>query len=294
VSDKVNEHMKRGFLISVEGIDGCGKDTVCGMLEEIFAKSLLKAVTFADLYSTPLGAEVRKLFMSTNISETERMLPSTETFLINAARNENLLRNVLPALNNDRSVVILNRYHDSTRAYQHAVKGVEWGTIAMLETAVISDIVPVYTLLINTTPDVAAERMKEAGKGDYHESKGVEFHNAVFMAYARQYQDNPARILLIDGNGDKESVYKQLEGVVGNLIRVFAKGGYLLPTWIEATSKLSSDLLEKSLADLESGNDTTEETIDEPEVVSRGETSVVTHIDELPFVESTADSTETN
>lgn len=234
--------------MAIEGIDGCGKDTVAKMFIESFARQQLAAVTFADLTDTAVGKEVRNIFLNTTTAEESRAVPSTEALLITAARNENMARNIEPSLVEGK-IVIANRFTESTAIYQGDVKGVS-GVAIELERFISTGLTkPVVTVWINTTPEIAAERMKAAGKGDYHESKGIEFHNAVFAGYARRYMQDPVSHLVINGDGSLEDVQADVDNTVAHLLALFARGQWLTPEYIAARKALFTNEKPQSLTE---------------------------------------------
>lgn len=272
--------LSTGFLISVEGIDGAGKGTVVEMFLEALKASHIDAVSFSDLSTTEVGKAVRGFFLSKPAEdadaetkanyEANRPLPDTEALLITAARNENILRNVIPALSAGK-VVIMDRFTDSTEVYQHNVKGCEYGTVSMGEMIACRGVKPQLTFWVNTSPAVASERMAACGKQDYHESKGRDFHEAVWVSFARLHQNNITRISTISGDKSLDKVREEVYGAVGHLIRMFARGGFLPKEWIEIQSKEAVDRMSQSIA------------------AADAETSkpALEHVDEIPFIAET-------
>src|SRR5260370_15761781 len=103
----------RGALVTVEGVEGSGKSTQCARLAEHLTTRGIEVVRTSEPDGTPLGARVRALFEADGPTPT----PLTQTFLLMAARREQVPRVIAPALARG-AVVLADRYADATVAYQ--------------------------------------------------------------------------------------------------------------------------------------------------------------------------------
>ncbi|MCD1296002.1 dTMP kinase [Methanocella sp. CWC-04] len=104
----------RGYLISIEGIDGAGKSTQVKMLKEWLEKEGHNVAHLKEPTQGQYGKEIYRL-------AAEHMLPGPEEelrlFMLD--RKEDVEKNILPALRSG-DVVIMDRYYQSNMAYQGA------------------------------------------------------------------------------------------------------------------------------------------------------------------------------
>jgi dTMP kinase len=109
---------KKGFLIVFEGIDGSGKSTQAKILAERLDKRHYAAVLLREPSDSHWGRTLRKKAL-----RDHSLTPEEELELFQKDRQENVSKNIKPALDKNR-VVILDRYYFSTMAYQGA-KGID-------------------------------------------------------------------------------------------------------------------------------------------------------------------------
>ncbi|RMD95208.1 MAG: dTMP kinase, partial [Alphaproteobacteria bacterium] len=109
----------RGRFISLEGIDGSGKSTQARLLAERLNARGQEALLTREPGGSPGAEAIRALLVE---GPPERWSPITECLLFTAARRDHLERTITPALSAGRHV-ISDRFADSTRVYQGAVRG---------------------------------------------------------------------------------------------------------------------------------------------------------------------------
>jgi dTMP kinase len=191
------------YFISFEGGEGVGKSTQIQRLAERL-RGLGHTVVVTREPGGSVGAEsIRDLLVN---GPVERWSPLTETLLMYAARRDHIERVIAPALEAG-SVVLCDRFHDSTRAYQGAGGGVEPGLISQLEEACLGTTRPGLTLIMDLP--VADGLARAAGRGDKEarfEAKGLAFHERLrggFLAIARA---EPQRCRVIDAGQPIDAV----------------------------------------------------------------------------------------
>lgn len=195
--------MSRGIFITLEGGEGTGKSTQTRRLVERL-RALGRGVVQTREPGGSTGAEaIRNLVVA---GDAERWSARTETLLMYAARSDHLERTIRPALEVG-DWVVCDRFADSSRAYQGAGGGVSPAFIEMLDAGIVGADQPDLTLVFDLPVEVGLERA--FGRGLFEtrfESKGLAFHSRLregFLAIAR---DHPERCVLIDANGDEDTV----------------------------------------------------------------------------------------
>ena len=190
-------------FISFEGGEGAGKSTQIRRLAERL-RQLGHSVVLTREPGGSAGAEsIRDLLVN---GPVERWSPMTETLLMYAARRDHIERVIEPAVAKG-SVVLCDRFHDSTRAYQGAGGGVSDDLIAALEEACLDKIRPSLTLILDLT--VAEGLARAAGRGEIEarfEAKGAAFHDRLRSGFLAIAAAEPDRCCVIDAAQSMDGV----------------------------------------------------------------------------------------
>jgi dTMP kinase len=158
------------------------------------------------------GAEtIRDLLVN---GPVDRWSPVTETLLMYASRRDHLERVIVPAL--ERGAVILcDRFHDSTRAYQGAGGGASEGLITALETYGLGPVRPDLTLILDLPVAVGLARALGRGGAEARfEAKGQAFHERLRQGFADIAAAQPHRCRLIDADRSPEAVEQAVWALV--------------------------------------------------------------------------------
>ncbi len=173
-----------GLFLTFEGTEGSGKSTQIELLREALAPH--DPLVVREPGGTPLGERIRELLLH---SELE-MSPEAEMHLFMAARSELLAKVVRPALADGR-IVIADRYHDSTLAYQGGGRGAStfWPPDFPK---------PDRTFLLLLPVEAGLTRQRARADADRIEAQPVDFHRAVAEAYVRLASEDPERWVRLD------------------------------------------------------------------------------------------------
>ena len=188
-----------GVLITLEGCDGCGKSTQAALLCARLAARGLPVGPLADPGAvvrepggTPAGEAIRDLLLH----GPGEMAPWTETLLYAAARAELVERILLPELAAGR-VLVLDRYLDSSLAYQGVARGLGVDAVLAVNGPGLRGAQPALTLVLDVDPVVG--RARSAEPPDRIEAEGLDFQQRVAAGYAAIARRFPERVRLIDG-----------------------------------------------------------------------------------------------
>lgn len=184
------------MLITFEGIDGSGKTTQAKRLYEHLKGLGYKASLYRDPGSTELAEKIRELILS---FETD---PSTELLLFECARSSLVWEKIFPDLR-DGKVVIVDRFIDSTVAYQGYGREINLGTVNILNHIATRGRKPDITFLLNVPLEIALERIK--GKRTRFEDK--DYLRRVRDAYILIAHEQKDRIVMLDGTRSEEEVF---------------------------------------------------------------------------------------
>ena len=181
------------LLITFEGLDGCGKSLQSERLQQKFRAEDIDSILLHEPGSTPLGEEISRLL---KWSGTIKPDPVAELFLFNASRAQLVKDVILPALDN-RKTVIVDRFTDSTLAYQGYGRGLDIDMLKQINAIATQDCWPDLAILLDIPPREAAARRKVTE--DRFESEAEAFHEKVRRGYLELAEEEPERWLVIDG-----------------------------------------------------------------------------------------------
>ena len=184
----------RGVLITFEGVEGSGKSTQAERLAKRLAAFGIPCLASREPGGTKIGEGIRGILLNPHHNEMHGL---TELFLYLAARNQLVRQDVLPALAAGR-VVILDRFADSSTAYQGAGRELGEKLVARLNKLATADLKPNLTVLVDVPVEVGQGR-KGSGVLDRLERERVEFHERVRQGYLRVARRASGRFRVVDG-----------------------------------------------------------------------------------------------
>jgi dTMP kinase len=189
----------RGLFVTIEGGDGCGKSTLCNHLVAELEKRGYGVLKTREPGGTPLSEKIRGLLLDPK----GEIAPQAELLLYLAARAQNVASTIKPALLEGK-IVICERFHDSTIAYQGAARHLGRHYVESLCHFVAED--PDFTLFLDLDPEEGMKRMKGERKQDRLEKEKIPFHQEVRQGYLHQADAYPQRITVIDASQSIEQV----------------------------------------------------------------------------------------
>ncbi len=200
----------RGLLISLEGIDGCGKSTQAEVLRGKLAEKDIDYTTVREPGGTVVGENIRQVLLDNRYSPSLQ----AEMFLYMAARSELTEQVIRPALL-EGSIVICDRFTDSTLAYQGYGGGADLGLIRLLNRKATGGIAPDLTILFDLSVEEAAGR--RGAKADRMESKDIRFHQRVRCGYLEIAHREAHRVVVVDAAASIEDQSKVVWQLVQEL-----------------------------------------------------------------------------
>ncbi|HOB29594.1 MAG: dTMP kinase [Dethiobacteria bacterium] len=186
-----------GFLITLEGIDGCGKTTQARMLKERLEREAIPHLLTREPGGTAAGEKIRLLLLQKEHSLTD----TAEILLYMAARAELVDTVIRPALEAGQ-VVVCDRYLDSTVAYQGYGGQGDRAWIEALNKRVTKGLWPHLTFLFDLSVEEALRR--RCRSGDRIEERALSYHRRVRQGYRAIAEEEPARVILIDATAPAE------------------------------------------------------------------------------------------
>ena len=200
-----------GLFITIEGGEGAGKSTQIANAREWLAARGHDVLVTREPGGTTLGERIREVLLDVQHRQLDAR---TELLLMFAARNQLLAERIRPALAEGRTV-LCDRFTDATWAYQGGGRGLPDADIAALERLVHGDLQPDLTLLLDLDPAkgrarIAARREAE----DRIEREDAAFFERVRAAYLRRARAHAQRFVVVDADGDPDTVKARLEAAL--------------------------------------------------------------------------------
>lgn len=192
----------RGRFITVEGIDGAGKTTLAVSLRDALATRGIDV----ELLREPGGVAAAERIRALLKDPEQRIGARAEALLYAAARAQLVEEALRPSLDAGRWV-LLDRFVDSSLAYQGAARGLGVEEVAAINAFATGGLRPDRTLLLRLDP--ARARARQTGRGgaaDRLELEPDDFFAAIASAYDELAEREPERIRVIDASGEPEDV----------------------------------------------------------------------------------------
>ncbi len=191
------------FFLSFEGIEGAGKSTQITRVKDFLEEKKFRVLVLREPGGTPFGEKMRQAILETKTEIT----PLAEAHLFASSRAQLLTEVILKELSEPNTVIICDRYIDSSLVYQGHARGLGVAEVLNLHNVFPLNIVPHITfyLRINVETSEKRQKMRNAPK-DYFESKGIEFYKKLVVGYDLMAHYFPKRIIKIDAEKNPEEV----------------------------------------------------------------------------------------
>lgn len=190
----MTESISSGKFITVEGIDGCGKTTQAEFIVDSLVELGKSSKLVREPGGDPISESIRKLLLHAEESMSDR----AEALLMIASRAQLTDKVILPQII-DGKWVVADRYADSTLAYQGGGRSLSVKALSSINEFGTYTLKPDLTFFIDIPVKVANSRMRV--KRDRIEKEGNEFQKRVRNLYLDLSENEPDRIIVI--NGDK-------------------------------------------------------------------------------------------
>ena len=190
--------MSKGFLVSLEGPEGAGKTSVLEALIPVLEDRGVEVLTTREPGGVLIGEKIREVILDPSHTEMD---PKTELLLYIASRRQHLVEKVLPALAAGK-LVILDRFIDSSVAYQGFGRGLDIDAIDWLNQFATDGLKPDLTLYFDIEVEeglarIAANSDREVNRLDM---EGLDLHRKVRQGYLSLIEREGNRIEKIDAS----------------------------------------------------------------------------------------------
>lgn len=195
--------MNKGILITFEGPEGAGKTTVLQHVLPELAKQDIDIITTREPGGIRIAESIREIILA---PENTAIDGKTELLLFAAARRQHLNEKVLPALA-DGKLVIIDRFIDSSVAYQGYARGIPVSDVETINNFATDGLLPDLTLYFDVDTAIGLARVmtgdREVNRLDL---EAQEMHEKVRAGYQKIAALHPDRVITIDASQGLDQV----------------------------------------------------------------------------------------
>lgn len=208
-----NKPNKRGYFITLEGIEGVGKSTQQKFIYQYLTDKHISVVTTREPGGTPLANQIRQVLLS---HEQEELTREAELLLLFAGRSQHIKYVIEPAL--AEQWVVCDRFTDTTYAYQGSGRGIPMERIAELESWIQGDLRPDLVLVFDAPVDIALKRIQYRGHLDRIENEQADFFERARTGFLNRARQFPQSHHIIDASASMINIQTQIKAILDRLL----------------------------------------------------------------------------
>ena len=184
---------KKKPLIVFEGIEGSGKTYHINKVANFLKKKRIKFIKFRE----PGGSRNSEIIRKIILNKKSKFNKFTDLFLYLASRTENIEKIIKK--NYKKKIILIDRFTDSTLAYQHYGMGINKNMITLLNKILLNKIKPDYTFLNTVSMKNLRLRLKKRKRKNRYDNFNYLFYNKVQRGYLK-LSKNKKKYFIVDSN----------------------------------------------------------------------------------------------
>ena len=189
--------MTKRILITLEGPEGAGKTTILQQILPILTQVGVAILTTREPGGIRIAENIREIILA---PENTAIDGKTELLLFAAARRQHLNEKVRPALA-EGEIVIIDRFIDSSVAYQGYARGIDVADVEMINNFATDGLLPDLTLYFDVDTEIGLSRVMSGNREvNRLDLEAKEMHQKVRAGYQAIAKANPERIVTIDAS----------------------------------------------------------------------------------------------
>ena len=206
--------MSKYPIIVFEGIEASGKSTSLKKIIKYLKSNKIKHVTFRE----PGGTNFSERLRSYMLNKKSNLNKKTDLFLLMASRSENVDK--ILKENYKKKVILIDRFIDSTIAYQHYGMSLNKELILKMNNFILGNLRPNFTFLSIVNKKNMLERLKLRKNNNKYDNFNYNFYNNVQKGFLEISNKNKSKYLILDSNKDS---LKIIENKLINKIKKILK-----------------------------------------------------------------------
>jgi dTMP kinase len=204
--------MSKKPIIVFEGIEGSGKSHHISIVSKYLSKKKINHIKIREPGGNPNSEKIRKLILN-NKSNFNK---DTDLLLYMAARSENM--NIIKKSFN-KKIILIDRFTDSTIAYQHYGMGVDLNLIETLNKYLLKNIRVSFTFLNIVNQKNLQKRLKQRKSLNRYDKFKMSFYNKVQKGFLNLSKKQKNKYQLINSNLDIDKNEKLVLNKIDRLIK---------------------------------------------------------------------------
>ena len=204
--------MSKKPIIVFEGIEGCGKSHHISIVSKYLSKKKINHIKIREPGGNPNSEKIRKLILN-NKSNFNK---DTDLLLYMAARSENM--NIIKKSFN-KKIILIDRFTDSTIAYQHYGMGIDLNLIETLNKYLLKNIKVSFTFLNIVNQKNLQKRLKQRKSLNRYDKFTMSFYNKVQKGFLNLSKKQKNKYQLINSNLDINKNEKLILNKIDELIK---------------------------------------------------------------------------
>lgn len=208
------------MLITFEGIDGGGKSTHMKATAAFLRSRGVDVLATREPGGTEISEQIRTILMD---HKNKSMTPPAELLLFSASRAQ-LVNDVIRPQLARGGVVLLDRFYDSTFAYQGYGHGLDIATLRIITHFATGGLTPDLTLFLDLSPEVALNRRYAASlfgeEFNRLDASHAEFRQRVVEGYRILMDAEPHRFVRIDAEQNLQTVQASVIACVAQALKL--------------------------------------------------------------------------
>jgi dTMP kinase len=213
-------YKKKPFFIVFEGVEGCGKSFQSKKLLNNLKKKRIPALLTREPGGTKSAELIRNLILKDYFSHDskEKFDKYTDTLLYLAARNEHIKNKIDPALKK-KSVVICDRFIDSTLAYQVYGKNVNINFINNIHKFILGKIKPNLTFVLKVSTETSKKRLKKRKTKNRYDNFAQNFYSKAQNSFLK-IAKNKKNYFVLNSSKNDSILEKKIFKIVSEYLKI--------------------------------------------------------------------------
>ena len=204
--------MSKKPIIVFEGIEGSGKSHHISVVSRYLTKKKINHIKIREPGGNPNSEKIRELILNNKSSFNQ----NTDLLLYMAARSENI--DIIRKSFN-KKIILIDRFTDSTIAYQHYGMGIDLNLIKTLNKYLLQNIKVSFTFLNIVNKKNLQKRLKKRKTLNRYDKFKISFYNRVQKGFIKLSKEQKNKYQLINSNLEIKKNEKQLLSKIDKLIK---------------------------------------------------------------------------